>query len=144
MSNFTRRAAFVAVFALAGLASAGAQDVGYTAKLDGPSETPPNTTKGMGDVQAQYDPASKKLTWTINYSGLTGPATAAHFHGPAPVGKAAGVMVPITGSLDSPIKGSATLTDEQAKALTGGMMYFNIHTAEHKPGEIRGQMMKGM
>jgi CHRD domain len=101
-------------------------------------------TKGMGDVQAQYDTASKKLTWTINYSGLTGPATAAHFHGPAPVGTAAGVMVPITGSLDSPIKGSATLTEDQAKALTGGMMYFNIHTAEHKPGEIRGQLMKAM
>ena len=44
----------------------------------------------------------------------------AHFHGPAPVGKPAGVMVPITGSLDSPIKGSAKLTDEQAKALTDG------------------------
>jgi CHRD domain len=144
MPNFSRRAAFVAVFALVGLASAGAQEVGYSAKMDGAAETPPNTTKGAGAVQAQYDPATKKLTWTITYSGLTGPAVAAHFHGPAPAGTAAGVMVPITGSLDSPIKGSATLTDDQAKALTGGMMYFNIHTAEHKPGEIRGQLMTGM
>ena len=53
-------------------------------------------------------------------------------------------MVPITGSLDSPIKGSAKLTDEQAKALTDGMMYFNVHTAAHKGGEIRGQLMMGM
>jgi hypothetical protein len=46
--------------------------------------------------------------------------------------------------LDSPMTGSATLTDDQAKALTAGMMYFNIHTAANKPGEIRGQMEKGM
>ena len=42
------------------------------------------------------------------------------------------------------MKGSATLTAEQAKDLTTGMMYFNIHTAEHKPGEIRGQLEKAM
>jgi hypothetical protein len=42
------------------------------------------------------------------------------------------------------MKGSATLTDAQAKDLMDGMMYFNIHTAVHKPGEIRGQMEKAM
>ena len=42
---------------------------------------------------------------------------------------------------ESPFKGTATLTDVQAKAFADGMVYFNIHTAEHKPGEIRGQMM---
>jgi len=36
--------------------------------------------------------------------------------------------------------GSATLSDAQAKDLADGMMYFNIHTTEHKRGEIRGQM----
>src|SRR5580693_9239159 len=59
-----------------------------------------------------------------------------HFHGPAPVGKAAPVEVPLKAPLDSPMKGSAILTDSQAKDLTDGNMYFNIHTAEHKPGEI--------
>ena len=73
-----------------------------------------------------------------------GPRIAAHFHGPAAPGRAAPIEVPLTGSLDSPIKGSATLTDAQAKDLTSGMMYFNIHTAAHKPGEIRGQMEKAM
>ncbi|MGO9757866.1 MAG: CHRD domain-containing protein [Roseiarcus sp.] len=42
------------------------------------------------------------------------------------------------------MKGSATLTDFQAKDLIDGVMYFNIHTAEHKPGEIRGQLEKVM
>ena len=69
-----------------------------------------------------------------------GPEIAAHFHGPAAAGVNAPIMVPVDAK-ESPFKGSATLTDVQAKAFADGMVYFNIHTAEHKPGEIRGQMM---
>ena len=140
----TSRRAFVAAAFLLGLTGAQADEMKYSAKMDGASETPPNDSKGTGMVDAKFDSATKMLSWTITYSGLTGPATAAHFHGPAPVGKPAGVMVPITGSVDSPIQGSAKLTDDQAKALTTGMMYFNVHTAAHKGGEIRGQLMMGM
>jgi CHRD domain-containing protein len=121
-----------------------AETLHFKATLTGPAETPPTDSKGTGTVDATYDDATKTLAWTINYSGLTGPAIAAHFHGPAAAGTAAPIEVPLTGSLDSPIKGSATLTDAQAKDLTTGMMYFNIHTAAHKPGEIRGQMEKAM
>jgi hypothetical protein len=114
----------------------------YKAVLKGASEVPPNDTKGTGSVDAAYDTASKKLTWTITYSGLTGAATAAHFHGPAEAGKNAPPVVPLKGDLKSPIKGEATLTDAQAKEFTDGKIYFNLHTATHKDGEIRGQMMK--
>ena len=144
MLTISRRAAFAAVITLAGLGAAYADEVKYSAKLDAASETPPNDSKGMGMVDAHFDTATKVLTWTVTYSGLTGPATMAHFHGPAPAGKAAGPMVPIKSEMASPIKGSATLTDDQAKALTGGMMYFNIHTDANKPGEIRGQLLMGM
>ena len=144
MSIFSRRTVLAAVATLAGLTGALADEVKYAAKLDGASETPAVDSKGSGAVDAKFDTGSKTLTWTIEYSGLSGPAVAAHFHGPAPAGKAAGVMVPITGALTSPIKGSAKLTDEQAKALSEGMMYFNVHTAAHKGGEIRGQLMMGM
>ena len=135
-----------AVAAVAALvaAPAFAESVHFTAALSGPAETPPNDTKGTGTVDATFDTATRALSWTVDYSGLTGAATMAHFHGPAPVGKPAGVEVPITGALESPIKGSATLTEAQAKDLMDGMMYFNVHTAEHKPGEIRGQMEKAM
>ena len=109
-----------------------------------PSETPPTDSKGTGTLTATFDTDTKKLEWTADYSGLTGPAIAAHFHGPAPVGKAAPIEVPLKPPLDSPMKGSATLTDAQAKDLMDGMMYFNIHTAANKPGEIRGQMEKAM
>ena len=80
------------------------------------------------------------MAWTVNYSGLTGPATGAHFHGPAAISENAGVVVPLTGSLASPITGSATLTDAQAADLMAGKWYFNVHTAANPGGEIRGQV----
>ncbi len=64
---------------------------------------------------------------------------AAHFHAPAEAGTNAGVAIPIT-MTPSPLKGSATLTDEQAAALTSGKMYVNVHTDAHKGGEIRAQL----
>jgi hypothetical protein len=113
----------------------------FKATLSGKSEVPPNKTAGTGEVTATYDSATKKLTWKGTYSGLTGPATAAHFHGPAPDGKNAGVMIPISPAT-SPLEGSATLTDAQAKALMNGDVYVNVHTAANKAGEIRGQLKK--
>ena len=141
------RTASIAGLIFAGLlasAPAMAETVNYKADLKGASENPPTTSKGTGHLKATYDTETKKLSWTVDYAGLTGDAMMAHFHGPAPVGKNAGVMVPIQGSLASPISGSATLTDDQAKALTEGDMYFNIHTPQNKAGEIRGQVEKGM
>src|SRR5437879_13228337 len=65
------------------------------ATLDGKSEVPPTTSAGKGTADIDYDAASKKLSWKLTYSGLSGPATAAHFHGPAEAGKNAGVAVAI-------------------------------------------------
>jgi hypothetical protein len=120
-----------------------AATVSYTADLKGSTEVPPNDSKGTGTVSAMYDTASKKFSYTITYMGLTGPATAAHFHGPAAAGANAAPVVPIAPTaLASPIKGDTTLTDAQAADLDAGKWYFNVHTAAHGPGEIRGQVMK--
>ena len=121
-----------------------AQAVMYKADLKAASEVPANDSKGTGTLQATYDPASKKLSYTVNYKDLSGPATAAHFHGPADAKTNAGIVVPVNGAVTSPIKGEATLTDAQAKDLADGKWYFNVHTAANKGGEIRGQVMKGM
>ncbi len=110
--------------------------------LDGKSEVPPTTGAGTGTADVDYDAATKKLSWKLTYSGLTGPATAAHFHGPAEAGKNAGVKVPIANATSSPAEGSATLTDEQAADLTAGKYYINVHTAANPGGEIRGQVTK--
>ncbi|RBP04553.1 CHRD domain-containing protein [Roseiarcus fermentans] len=126
------------------IAAANAETMTFKAVLSGPAETPPTDSKGTGTLTATYDTATRTLAWTVDYSGLTGPAIAAHFHGPAPAGKPAPIEVAQKPPLASPMKGSAVLTAEQAKDLTDGMLYFNIHTAEHKPGEIRGQVEKAM
>ncbi|AOI97004.1 MULTISPECIES: CHRD domain-containing protein [Burkholderia] len=130
---------------LAGVLAAGsaaAETVRLSASLQPSSEVPPTATKGAGAVDATYDTATHMLQWTVTYEHLTGPATAAHFHGPAPVGQNAGVQVPIPkDALASPIKGSKELTDSQVTDLMGGKWYFNVHTKEHPSGEIRGQMM---
>jgi hypothetical protein len=112
----------------------------FKATLDAASEVPPTTSAGTGAATATLDTATRKLTWDVTYSGLTGPAMAAHIHGPANPGQNAPVLIPFTGSLASPIKGSKVLTAAQAGALEAGKYYVNIHTAKNKGGEIRGQL----
>ena len=98
-----------------------AETVQFKADLKGSAEVPPNQTTGSGTVTATYDTSTKQLTWNGSYSGLTGPATAAHFHGPAEPGKNAGVALPITPAT-RPLHGSATLTDAQASDLMAGKL----------------------
>ncbi len=112
------------------------------ATLDAKSENPPNSSAGKGTADLDYDAATKKLTWKLTYSGLSGPPTAAHFHGPADPGKNAAVAVAIPNPSSSPVEGSATLTDAQAADLMAGKYYINVHTAANPGGEIRGQVTK--
>lgn len=144
MSNPFRSALAGAAIAAALIVSpALAETVSFKADLTGASEVPPVATSGIGTVTATYDTATKRLSWRGSVSGLTGNATAAHFHGPAEPGKNAGVMVPAPGVTAGAFEGSATLTDEQARAVMAGNTYFNIHTPANPGGEVRGQVVKG-
>jgi Cu/Zn superoxide dismutase len=129
-------AAFVALSA-AGLPAA-AETINMKADLKASNQVPPNASKGVGTVTVTYDTASKKLTWKGSVSGLTGNATAQHFHGPAEAGKNAGVVVPIPNLT----QGDAPLTDAQAADLLAGRWYVNVHTAANPGGEIRGQVVR--
>ena len=140
MSNKTMLAALALGAAVAFAAPAFADKMKAT--LDGKSEVPPNASAATGTADIDYDPATKKLTWKLTYSGLTGPATAAHFHGPAEAGKNAGVAVPIANAGSSPVEGSTILTDAQAADMMAGKCYVNVHTAANPGGEIRGQVTK--
>jgi hypothetical protein len=111
----------------------------FSGTLSGASEVPANATTGKGQVDATLDPTTKTFTWTVKYSGLSGAPTMAHFHGPAAAGVNAPPVITVT-NLGQPMTGSQVLTDAQIMDLMGGKWYFNIHTAAHPGGELRGQL----
>ena len=115
----------------------------FKVALSGAQQVPAVETPGKGTADLTYDPATRMLTWSISYEGLSAPATMAHFHGPAAAGKNGPVTLWLSkqGSPPaSPIKGEATLTPEQAAQFTAGEWYVNVHTRSHPGGEIRGQV----
>ncbi|HXT82258.1 MAG TPA: CHRD domain-containing protein [Acetobacteraceae bacterium] len=139
-----RGAVLAAVLAAGFLSPAFAATETFHAVMNGKSEVPATTSAGTGSATLSLDTATKELTYTVTFDKLTGPATAAHFHGPAAKGENAGVVVPIGGANPtSPVHGTATLTEAQIKDLVGGKWYVNVHTAANKGGEIRGQVEHG-
>jgi CHRD domain-containing protein len=118
-----------------------ADTISLKADLKGTNEVPPNSSPATGVAEAKLDTETRQLSYTITFSGLTGPALGAHFHGPVEAGKNAGIVLPFK-TVQSPIEGTATLTENQAADLLAGKWYANIHTAANPGGELRGQMMK--
>src|SRR3954471_22861622 len=79
--------------------------VAFTTQLRGANEVPANASTGSGSVDAVFDKNTNLFRWKVNYTGLTGPATAGHFHGPAAIGTNAGVALPWAGPMRSPLDG---------------------------------------
>jgi CHRD domain len=147
-SALSRRAA-IAMTALAFVLAAStgtalAKSESFTVALTGATQVPPVETAGKGTAALTYDPATREVTWSVTYSGLSGPATMAHFHGPAAAGKNGPVIIWLTKKGETapdPFKGEATLSPEQAQQFAAGEWYINVHTQKHPGGEIRGQVM---
>jgi hypothetical protein len=144
-SVLLRTACAAALVAAAGLA--GCQHMGgssgqqlFQATLSGTQEVPPVSTPATGNADLRYNPSTQSLTWSVSHSGLSGPVTAAHIHGPAAAGQNAGVVIPFTNVGASTITGEAKLTPQQLAQLVGGQWYVNLHTAANPGGEIRGQL----
>ena len=112
----------------------------FKATLSGASEVPPVATAAKGTFSASYNKENSLLLWNMNYDGLSGPATAAHIHGPAAEGQNAGVLIGFNNPVSSPMSGQVTLTPAQFADLRDGKLYVNVHTAANKGGEIRGQL----
>lgn len=138
-----------AMLALASFAWAGPAAVALAAPvtinvpLSGAQQVPPVQTSGSGAAVLTYDPATRRLTWSVTYGGLASDVTMSHFHGPAAAGKNAGVLIWISKQGTppaSPITGETTLTPEQAQQFMAGDWYINVHTKDHPGGEIRGQV----
>ncbi len=149
--SFRHALALVAIGALSSAAPAQTTSVpikpmasmpgGALSTLSSAAEVPPTTSGATGTVETVFNKQTSELSWIVTYSGLSGPLTAAHFHGPAMPGANAGVVVPVAADMmASPIKGVATLTPAQAADLSAGKWYLNLHTAANPGGEVRAQI----
>jgi hypothetical protein len=131
-------------------APAGAELISYTFPLDTMQETPPPTIPAgaplpVGTGTVDYDTDTNTVSWMIHYQDLTGPITAAHFHGPALPGVSAGVQLALAGAPGQPatgmLMGSGSFSEAQEAMLLDGLLYINLHTTMNPPGEIRGQVV---
>ncbi len=155
-------------FALLSISSTSAGPIHYSAFLDGPSESPPNSSPGIGYATFVFDPDAHILTLNATFEGLIGTTTAAHIHGPTPLPGTgtAGVATMVPTFLNFPLgvtvgTYSATFDTSQistynpafvaanggtpatAEAALGAMLasgraYLNIHSTTFPGGEIRG------
>ena len=91
---------------------------------------------GTGSATITLDDVTNLLSWNVSWAGLSGPALAAHFHGPALPNQNAGVQVPI--GVPSPRISSTIITASQTADLLAGLWYLNIPTNAFPGGEIRG------
>jgi hypothetical protein len=137
-------AVFACLVMTAGLAAAPAkaETITYQAELVGTQENPTNDSSAKGHAVVKLDTETKRLSWTVEYSGLSGMAMGAHIHGPAAAGTNAGILIPFQNAGKSPITGSAPIDDQGIQYLKDGRLYVNVHTMMYPGGEVRGQLLK--
>jgi CHRD domain len=76
---------------------------------------------------------------TLRSIGIDG--TVAHIHVGAPGQSGPPIITLIKGSDGKwSVPEGSKLTDDQYASFKAGNLYVNIHSAEHKPGEIRAQL----
>ena len=128
--------ALAASFAVGAIGTAQAVDV--KVKLTGDQEVPAvaSTATGVGTIVIKDD---KSVSGSIKTTGIEG--TVAHIHLAEP-GKNGPPIITLTKNADNTwsVPEAAKLTDEQYKAFKEGNLYVNVHSAEHKGGEIRTQL----
>jgi hypothetical protein len=121
---------------LAACVAANAKDVAVS--LSGDQEVPAVTTqaKGTGTITVGED---KTVKGSVRTTGVAG--VAAHIH-EAPAGKNGPPIITLEKKSDSEwvVPAGSKLTDAQYESFKAGNLYVNVHSAEHKPGEIRAQL----
>jgi hypothetical protein len=130
------RALIAAATLALSMGSAWASDV--KVKLTGAEETPPVTTSASATGTFTIG-ADKSVSGSVKTTGIDG--TVAHIHVGAP-GVAGPPIITLTKGPDGvwSVPPGSTLTDDQYASFKAGNLYVNVHSAEHKPGEIRAQL----
>jgi len=119
----------------------GKQPLVFTATLNGSQETPPNNSTAAGTATLLLSPDEKTALVSLNFNGLSSAETAAHIHGPAPLGTAGAVLFPLPNGSFTDFLISPSATDVQN--LKNGQLYVNVHSSNFLNGEIRGQFQTG-
>ena len=126
----------------------------FTAALTTASEVNPNPAITSGATgTTTFTQSGTTFSYTIDVTGLSSNATAAHIHGPASVTENAGVLVPLTpvAAQTSGRIATGTFTPASIQVATvsfdsllvlmrNGNAYVNVHTGNHPAGEARGQI----
>jgi hypothetical protein len=127
--------ALAAGFALGGFSATSAD---IAVKLTGDQEVPAvtSTASGVGTIVIRND---KSVSGSIKTAGIEG--TMAHIHLGEP-GKNGPPIITLNKTAENTwsVPEGSKLTDDQYKSFKEGNLYVNVHSAEHKGGEIRTQL----
>lgn len=133
--------ALLAGLTLAGVASAKVATLSATL-AGGATETPPGDPDGSGQGTITINPDTGQVCWEIAVSNIAA-ATQSHIHVGA-AGVSGDVVVPLdvdgfSGSTKGCIEGQDKALLAKIIANPAGY-YVNVHTADFKPGAVRGQL----
>jgi Cu/Zn superoxide dismutase len=107
----------------------------------------PTSVATAGRGTGLFALVGNRLSFHIEFDGLSGPGVAAHIHGPGGTDDQASVLVDLVPFAEGAIttsgimEGSTNLTSAQLQAVLTGKSYVNVHTDAHPGGEIRGQVV---
>lgn len=117
-------------------------DVGI-ALLRAESEVPPVFESAVGTGFFKWQEETDDLWFRMTASNLTGPVTAANFHGQASEGENADVIFDISFFIDGQhIEGNWTgVNQAKRNYLVNELVYVNLQTEAYPTGELRGQVI---
>ncbi len=111
-----------------------------SADLESATALPGNSEPASGDVTGTYDARTHILKFNARFLSLSGAATNARFHGPAAIDRTGWATVAAPRPESRLVTGTAWLDNEEEHDLLAGRWYFNVTTAKHPQGEIRGMV----
>ena len=107
-------------------------------ELQGQQENPPVSTASTGVGYLTVNRESAVVTARVAVSGFT--PTAAHIH-EGFAGQNGGIIIALgLGSSTNTFVSPENSTARNVVGLLNGNYYFNVHSAENAPGEVRGQL----